>query len=75
MSYCDRDNYNPITKEKTTCFNGYDAEKKACCNYGMFIFWQVCMWLALFLCCGICVYMMVSRARTSRNAQAARMQE
>ena len=63
MGYCSTDTYDPQTGKHTTCTSGYDAETTACCNHGMFIFWQVCMWLALFLCCGICVYMMVSRAR------------
>ena len=67
MGVCEDDNYDYYNHRDTTCTSGYDPQTTACCNRGMYVFWNVVMWMAMCLCCGVCIFMMVSRARQARG--------
>ena len=67
MGYCDTSNYDTEKLKHTTCTSGYDQETGACCSYGMYVFWNVVMWVALCLMCGLCIYSMARRAKERRE--------
>ena len=69
MGYCSDDNFDYENMKKTTCTSGYDPQTTACCNRGMYIFWNVIIWIFLCGLCGLCIYMTVSRAKRMQRMQ------
>ena len=60
---CTRDNYNYTTRKPTTCPSGYNTNHDDCCEYGVYIMWNVLLWGGLCLCFTLCIGLTALRQR------------
>jgi hypothetical protein len=68
---CTRDNYDYNQNQATNCPSGYNTNHGDCCQYGVYVFWNVALWGGLCLMFTLSIVVAELRRRKVRQERLA----